>query len=154
MVAGTRVRHVFSHVFHVTMVHLHDLGGRIAPTKSNIFASISEHRRWLESYIWPAINTNIEVVHHMSALGAALSTTYVCNTSLSRQRLQDAAQVLLRIAHLPYSMAHKIRFVPSFHTHMAFMGAKHLQLMKARYVIILLCCCGWLVCTTRCMRDL
>ena len=35
MVAGTRVLHVFSNAFHLTMVHLHDLGGRITPTKPN-----------------------------------------------------------------------------------------------------------------------
>ena len=49
----------------------------------------------------------------MRDLGASLNTTFVNNTSLSRQRLQDAAQVLLRIAHLPFSMAHKIRFAMS-----------------------------------------
>ena len=49
MVTGTRVLHVFSHVFHIITVHLHDLGGRIAPTKSKIFASISDHRRQLET---------------------------------------------------------------------------------------------------------
>ena len=47
LVTGTRVLHVFAHVFHITMVHLHDLGGQIAPTKSKKTASISDHRQWL-----------------------------------------------------------------------------------------------------------
>ena len=79
MVTGTRVLHVFSNAFHLTMVHLHDLGGRIAPNRSKIFANLTGHRIPLASYLWLAIGTNIEVVHHMRDLGAALSTTYVCN---------------------------------------------------------------------------
>ena len=49
----------------------------------------------------------------MRDLGAALFTTYVCNTSLSMQRLQDVVQILQRIAHLHFSMTHKNRFVLS-----------------------------------------
>ena len=70
LVSGHRVLHVFTHVFHLTMVHLHDLGGRIAPTKSKILAAVSDHRRWLQTYRWPALNTNIEVVHHMRDFGS------------------------------------------------------------------------------------
>ena len=113
IVTGHRVLHLFSHIFHLTMVHLHDLGGRIAPKKSKIFATVSEHRRWLATYTWPALDTNIDVVHQMRDLGAHLNTTQVGNTSLSRKRLQDAAQVLLRIAHLPFAMAQKIKFALS-----------------------------------------
>ena len=82
MVTGTRVLHVIQNALHLTMIHLHDLGGRIAPNKSKTFASVSEHRTWLASYLRPAIGTNIEVVHHMRDLGAEPSTTYVCNTLL------------------------------------------------------------------------
>ena len=49
LVSGPRVLSVFTHVVHLTMVHLHDFGGRIAPTKSKIFATIGDHRRWLQS---------------------------------------------------------------------------------------------------------
>ena len=110
LVQGFRVLSVFAHVFDLTMVHLHDLGGKIAPLKSKIFATCADHRRWLQTYTWPALGTNIDVVLHMRDLGASLNTTYVSNTSLSRQRLSDAAQVLQRIAHLPFDMGHKIRF--------------------------------------------
>ena len=106
LVSGHRVLSVFTHVFHLTMVHLHDLGGKIAPTKSKIFATLADHRRWLQTYMWPALNTNIDVVQHMRDLGASLNTIYVSNTILSRKRLQDATQVLLRISHLPFDMAH------------------------------------------------
>ena len=101
------------HFSNFTMVPLHDLGGRIAPLKSKIFATVSDHRRWLQTYIWPALNTNITMVQHMRDLGAFLNTTLVSNTSLSRKRLHDATQILLRIAHLPFAMAQKIKFARS-----------------------------------------
>ena len=113
IVSGHRVLSVFAHIFHLTMVHLHDLGGRIAPRKSKLFATVGDHRRWLQTYNWPALNTNIEVVHHMRDLGASLDTTLVSNTTLARRRLQEATQVLLRIAHLPFTMAQKSRFALS-----------------------------------------
>ena len=78
---GSRALHVFSHAFNATMEHLQDLGGRIAPTKSKIFATIAAHRQWLSSYLWPTIQQTIYVVHHMRDLGASLSTTFVCTTA-------------------------------------------------------------------------
>ena len=110
LVRGSRALYGFAHIFHLTMVHLDDLGGRIAPHKSKIFATLGEHRAWLATYMWPTVGTNIDVVHHMRDLGAYLSCTLVSSTTLSRQRLHSATQILMRIAHLPFTMEHKARF--------------------------------------------
>ena len=80
LVSGHRVLHVFTHVFHLTMVHLHDLGGRISAHKSKIFTTLGDHRSWLATYMWPAVGTTIDVVHHLRDLGASLSCTLVSNT--------------------------------------------------------------------------
>ena len=107
MAKGSRALHLFSRAFDATMVHLQDLGGRIAPSKSKIFATISDHRQWLAAYLWPAIHETISVVHHMRDLGASLSTTFVSNTSISRDRLRKAIGGLKRIRHLPFAMRQK-----------------------------------------------
>eukprot|EP00973_Karenia_brevis_P046091 6384710-Karenia_brevis.AAC.1 len=44
---GARAGHLFVRAFHLTMVHLNDLGGRIAPNKSKIFATLAAHRSFL-----------------------------------------------------------------------------------------------------------
>eukprot|EP00973_Karenia_brevis_P061621 8569134-Karenia_brevis.AAC.1 len=44
---GRRALHLFAHAFSATMEHLQDIGGRIAPTKSKIFATMTAHRTWL-----------------------------------------------------------------------------------------------------------
>eukprot|EP00973_Karenia_brevis_P079245 10995876-Karenia_brevis.AAC.1 len=40
---GNRAGHLFGHAFDLTMVHLQDLGGRIAPQKTKIFATGAGH---------------------------------------------------------------------------------------------------------------
>eukprot|EP00973_Karenia_brevis_P007149 969759-Karenia_brevis.AAC.1 len=62
----------FARGFTDTMIHLGDMGGRIAPTKSKLFATRPGHRDWLARYTWNPINTTIEVVHQMRDLGSQL----------------------------------------------------------------------------------
>eukprot|EP00973_Karenia_brevis_P021956 3019852-Karenia_brevis.AAC.1 len=93
------------------MVHLDDLGGRISPHKSKIFATFASHRSWLSTYVWPSIKQTVEVAHHMRDLGASISSTYVCNTTVSRHRLRSATSTLSRIARLPHTKGKKAEFV-------------------------------------------
>ena len=60
----------------------------------------------------------------MRDLGASLSTSFVANTSLSRERLRKAIEVLKRIRTLPYAMRQKIQFVLSCAHSQAFYGCE------------------------------
>eukprot|EP00973_Karenia_brevis_P069399 9650728-Karenia_brevis.AAC.1 len=51
--------HIFARAFNMTMQHLQDLGGRIAPHKSKIIATTTAHREWLKRFRWAPINTTI-----------------------------------------------------------------------------------------------
>ena len=124
MAKGSRALHLFSFAFNATIEHLQDMGGRIAPKKSKLFATLTEHRQWLEAFQWPALQQVISVVHQMRDLGASLSTTFVANTSLSRERLRKAIEVLKRIRNLPYAMRQKVQFVLSCAHAQAFYGCE------------------------------
>eukprot|EP00973_Karenia_brevis_P085309 11839286-Karenia_brevis.AAC.1 len=99
---GNRALHVFQAGFEATIRHLMDLGGRLAPSKSKLFASTSTHRSWLSTYIWRDIGQQIPVVLHMRDLGATLNTTVRTFTTLSQQRFACAIQCLLKIHRLPH----------------------------------------------------
>eukprot|EP00973_Karenia_brevis_P087547 12138637-Karenia_brevis.AAC.1 len=45
----------FVRAFTATILHLHHIGGRVAPQKSKLFATISAHRSWLRQKVWPSI---------------------------------------------------------------------------------------------------
>eukprot|EP00973_Karenia_brevis_P060035 8353208-Karenia_brevis.AAC.1 len=47
----------------------------------------------------------------MTDLGSAISSTYVCNTSISRGRLRKAVNTLARIAQLPHGQHAKGSFI-------------------------------------------
>ena len=106
------------------MEHLQDLGGRIAPTKSKVFAIIAAHRQFLSSYLWPTVQQTIDVFHHMREMGHSLSTTFVCTTALSRARSYKAIEVLKRIKHLPVSIKRKVQFIMSCAQAQAFYGCE------------------------------
>eukprot|EP00973_Karenia_brevis_P021425 2944461-Karenia_brevis.AAC.1 len=107
---GARALNLFKVTFALTMDHLHDLGGKIAPSKSRIFSSIARHRHWLAAYLWPPINTTIEIAHSFRDLGATLNTTRCISTSLSRTRLHQACMTLSRINKLPHGTSKKLAF--------------------------------------------
>ena len=66
----------------------------------------------------------IHIVYHMPDLGAALSTTYVGDTSLSRQRINKAMDVLRRIARLLSLMHRNVQLVLSCAHAQAFHGCE------------------------------
>eukprot|EP00973_Karenia_brevis_P041155 5693300-Karenia_brevis.AAC.1 len=110
---GSRALHVFQRAFELTMEHLIDLGGRLAPRKSKIFSTLASHRTYLAAYVWPPIAQQIKVVPNLRDLGSALSLTAASCTSYSQVRLTDAINTLHRIRRLPHSKVVKGRFALS-----------------------------------------
>eukprot|EP00973_Karenia_brevis_P028654 3952066-Karenia_brevis.AAC.1 len=55
-----------------TMEHIQDIGGRIAPSKSKVFATMASHREWLKTFVWIPLGTTIEVTLQMRDLGSHL----------------------------------------------------------------------------------
>eukprot|EP00973_Karenia_brevis_P059889 8336919-Karenia_brevis.AAC.1 len=108
---GDRALRMFKIGFTQTIEHLQDMGGRLAPHKSNIFASISTHRQWLASYEWPGIHQTIPVVQQLRDLGASINFTGGIDTTMSKQRLQRAIATVNRIAYLPHHKSTKCSFV-------------------------------------------
>eukprot|EP00973_Karenia_brevis_P016180 2213556-Karenia_brevis.AAC.1 len=45
----------FSRAFSATIDHLHALGGKVAPSKSKLFALAPSHRTWLGRYVWKGL---------------------------------------------------------------------------------------------------
>eukprot|EP00973_Karenia_brevis_P035617 4913050-Karenia_brevis.AAC.1 len=41
---GARALHIFKHAFELTMTHLLDLGGKLAPHKSRVFSTVASYR--------------------------------------------------------------------------------------------------------------
>eukprot|EP00973_Karenia_brevis_P078718 10926234-Karenia_brevis.AAC.1 len=81
---GSRALHIFHLAFDLTIRHLLDLGGKLAPGKSKIFASFASHRRWLASYVWDRVNQTIPVVTHLRDLGSSIFVGFSLDTSMSQ----------------------------------------------------------------------
>eukprot|EP00973_Karenia_brevis_P037406 5157762-Karenia_brevis.AAC.1 len=108
---GRRALHIFHHAFNLTITHLIDIGGRLAPHKSNIFSTIDTHRAWLKNCIWQHVNQTIPIVHHIRDLGSSLCSTYSYSTFMSRNRLQSALATLYKIQKLPHPKHIKCKFI-------------------------------------------
>eukprot|EP00973_Karenia_brevis_P029270 4036642-Karenia_brevis.AAC.1 len=52
MARGNRALHIFHQSFNLTIQHRTDIGGRLAPHKSKLFATVDTHRSWLKSCVW------------------------------------------------------------------------------------------------------
>ena len=107
---GGRALHLFHEAFNLTTVHLHDLGGKVAPAKSLVFSTIVRYRHWLRRHNWVPLAQTIAVVAHFRGLGAQLIATCRASTAQSKIRLQDGISTLHRIARLPHALDHKARF--------------------------------------------
>eukprot|EP00973_Karenia_brevis_P025190 3474774-Karenia_brevis.AAC.1 len=107
---GRRALHLFQHAFSLTIEHLQDLGGKIAPAKSKVFATTSAHRAWLSSYVWEPIMQLIPVVHSFRDLGSSVSFTMCTSTAVSKSRLIKATHTVERIGRLPHTRPKKALF--------------------------------------------
>ena len=72
---GTRALHILQVAFEATMIHIADIGGRLAPKKSRLFATIAAHRVWLAAYVWDPIEQEVLLVYKLRDLGSSLSLT-------------------------------------------------------------------------------
>ena len=100
---GSLALHSIQVAFEATMIHIADIGGKLAPAKSRVFATLSTHRSWLASYVWAPIQQQVLLVHNLRNLGSALSFTASRTTSLSVARLTQAINAVIRIGQLSYS---------------------------------------------------
>ena len=107
---GDRALHNLPAAMDATFQHLSDLGGKLATSKSKLFATMRKHRSWLASHVWPHSGTLIPVVGNIRDLGSALSFTLARCTSYSKNRLFQAIATVLRIGKLPHSRDEKAKF--------------------------------------------
>ena len=107
---GGRALNLFHEAFNFTMVHLHDLGGKVAPAKSLVFSTCVRHRHWLRRHVWIPLGQTITVVAHFRDPGAQLTTTNRTPTAQSKVRLQDGVKALHRIHRLPHEACCKTPF--------------------------------------------
>ena len=107
---GGRALHLFHEAFNLTIIHLHDLGGKVSPAKSLVFSTVVRFRHWLRRHTWVPLAQTIAVVSHFRDLGAQLTATNRIYTAQSKACLQDGVYALHRIARLPHALDHKARF--------------------------------------------
>ena len=86
---GGRALHLFHEAFSLTIVHLHDLGGKVAPAESLVFSTVIRYRHWLRRHIWLPLAQTVTVVAHFRDLGAQLTATSKISTAQSKVRLHE-----------------------------------------------------------------
>ena len=121
---GSRALHLFQSAFSRTIQHLQELGGKIAPSKSKVFATVASHRAWLTTYKWEDIGQCIPVVQHFRDLGSQLTLTKSVSTTVSKGRLSDAERTVDRISRLPHSRCQKVVFSVACANNQALYGSE------------------------------
>ena len=124
MTIGKLALRRFALVFNLVMIHLVDLGGKIAPDKSKLFSTMETYRQWLATYQWPSINSTIRVFTHFRDLGSQINVSGAHITVVSANRTRVASQVVYRITRLPHSLTQKARFMLASAHNMAFYGCE------------------------------
>ena len=71
---GEHMLKTFSHALEKTQTNLHDMGAKVAPTKSFNFSSSKVGRKWLADTTWIEINDQIKVVEGIRYLGGHISS--------------------------------------------------------------------------------
>ena len=75
IVTGQKHATTFQHAFDMTHTHLHDMGARLAPSKSIIFSTDSKVSKWMRTHKWRRVGTTLTVVRDCRDLGAHLNTS-------------------------------------------------------------------------------
>eukprot|EP00973_Karenia_brevis_P095406 12427166-Karenia_brevis.AAC.1 len=135
----------FAQGFEATIAHLHDLGGKVAPSKSKLFALAPMHRAWLSRFVWPSLGEQITVVLQMRDLGSQLNPSLLVHTSLSRQRLTKALTTVYKTSKLPHDKHRKAQFIDSCGHPQAFYAAEasHIdETYLAKYISAVTNCVG------------
>ena len=68
---GRRMLRQYTKALDYTHQYLQDMGSKVAPGKSYIFASTELGRKWLKETWWKKIQSNIMVLKDMRYLGGA-----------------------------------------------------------------------------------
>ena len=108
---GEQGHKVFQQALNATHQYLLDMGARIAPDKSYLFASHANVRQWLRQHVWSVIGTTIPTVLHVRDLGAHLNTTARDIGVTLTGRMQNAALLVAKVHRLPIDVATKITII-------------------------------------------
>ena len=66
----------FAKALDTTHSYLHNMGAKIAPSKSFNFATHRKVKQWLGEKTWENICSKVDVVDDLRYLGAQVTTTY------------------------------------------------------------------------------
>eukprot|EP00969_Alexandrium_andersonii_P056857 2507279-Alexandrium_andersonii.AAC.1 len=75
-----------------------DVGARVSPGKSRLFANTAQLRRCMRAYVWPDLGANIPVVLSNRDLGASISMGKVLSTTTLSQRFTRAIEATNRLS--------------------------------------------------------
>lgn len=112
----------FTNAMHVTHLYLYDMGPKLAPSKSNNFASTPYGRKWLRNSRWPSIKGHVAVLQDFRYLGAHASTTGRKTGRTLRTRFHRAIAMLKRLGSMPLTMEAKLKALRGKQIPMAFYG--------------------------------
>ena len=101
----------FQRGFSQTHCYIHDMGGRIAPSKSYVFSTHKPTIQWLTQHLWPTVAANIATVLHARDLGAHLSVGRRGVGTTLTTRMTKAAIVTKGVRSLPTSYDYKAKLL-------------------------------------------
>ena len=90
MSIGSRMVGKLARALNLTHEYLHDMGSKIAPSKSFNFSNTTKARKWLHETWWPHIDSHIDVVNDFRYLGAHLSAGSARTNRTLKQRWAQA----------------------------------------------------------------
>lgn len=117
----------FASGFNDTHQYLADMGARIAPDKSFMFASTEKARIWLRNTYWKVVNGAITVIDNFRYIGAHVAVGGRSTACTLRSRFKHAIAMLKKISRLPVSRVHRARLIRSKIFPAAFYGSEVAQ---------------------------
>ena len=115
-----------------THEYLHDMGAKVAPSKSYNFASDSKAAKWLKETIWDHLHAKIEVVSDFRYLGAHLTTRLSPTSSTMEARWEKALNQLKRLRYVPATAEAKVGIIIAKTYVAAFYGIEAARVQPAR----------------------
>ena len=122
----------FAKALDATHSFLHQMGAKVAPTRSFNFATHQGVERWLGRKTWIGANPTIRVVDDLRYLGAHITTTYDCISGTLNDRIDKAVSQLQRLRFCPASTETKIRVIATKVYAGALYGVEATQLDPAK----------------------
>ena len=109
--AGNHMVGKLARALNMTHEYLHDMGAKIAPTKTFNFSNSQKARTWLHNTWWPHIQSHIEVIKDFRYLGAHLSAGSGRTSRTLKQRWEKAFIQLRRLKYVPVASMAKVRAI-------------------------------------------